>query len=88
MIVKIKDKEYSFDGYANPISSVQRLAEGIYQQGRADAYKELAPLFDDIVTMDNICDALDSEWCEKNCTGDTSKCLSRYVEQLKEKNNE
>lgn len=37
MIVKIKDKEYSFDGYVNPISSVQRLAEGIYEQGKADA---------------------------------------------------
>ena len=40
MIIKIKDKEYSFDGYVNPISSVHKLAEDIYQQGRADAIEE------------------------------------------------
>lgn len=56
-----------------------------YDLGRADAYKELAPLFEDIVTMDNICEVLDGEWCEKNC-GNTDKCLAKYVEQLKQSN--
>lgn len=55
------------------------------QQIRAEVFKELAPLFEDIVTMDNICEALDGEWCEKNC-GNTDKCLAKYVEQLKEQN--
>lgn len=57
----------------------------LYEKGRADAYKELAPLFEDIVTMDNICEVLDGEWCEKNC-GNTDKCLAKYVEQLKQSN--
>ena len=41
MKIKVKDKEYSFDGYVNPINSVQKLAEEMYQQGRADAIEQV-----------------------------------------------
>lgn len=41
MIIRVNNKEYSFDGYVIPINSVQRLAEKMYQQGRADAIDEL-----------------------------------------------
>lgn len=41
MKIKIKDKEYSFDGYANPIESIQSVAKECYEQGRADAIKEV-----------------------------------------------
>lgn len=59
-----------------------------YKEGRVEAYRELAPLFEDIVTMDNICDAIGcSDWCEVNC-GKTDKCLAKYIETLKEGNNE
>lgn len=36
MKIKVKDKEFSFEGYVTPINSVQRVAERCYQQGRAD----------------------------------------------------
>lgn len=40
MIVKVKDKEYPFDGYVNPINSVQKLIVDVYQQGKEDAIDE------------------------------------------------
>lgn len=46
MIIKINGKEYSFDGYANPINSVQKLAEDIYQQGRADERAKMLMPYD------------------------------------------
>lgn len=36
MKIKVKDKEFSFEGYVNPINSVQRVAELCYEQGRAE----------------------------------------------------
>lgn len=59
-----------------------------FKEGRAEAYRELAPLLEDVVTMDNICDAIGgSDWCEANC-GKTDKCLEKYVNDLKERKND
>lgn len=77
MIVEIKDKEYSFDGYANPISSVQRLAEDIYQQGRADAIDEILTAIRE----------LESHRMSVDKMIGISK-VGEIVEKLKEKNNE
>lgn len=41
MIIRVNNKEYSFDGYVIPLNSVQRLAEKMYEQGRDDREKEV-----------------------------------------------
>lgn len=53
MIVKVKDKEYSFDGYVNPINSVQKLIVDVYQQGREDAIDEFVELINTMPTYEN-----------------------------------
>lgn len=42
MTVKVNNKEFNFDGYVNPLNSVQKLAEECYWQGRADAIEEIS----------------------------------------------
>lgn len=64
MKIKVKDKEFSFDGYVNPINSVQNLAEEIYQQGRADAIEERASL------LAFICKKYNIPLVDMNCTVD------------------
>ena len=73
MIVKVKDKEYSFDGYLNIYNNVQKVAEECYEQGRADAIDTILKIIkseqyymDDmlgdaflVVDVDLICETLE-----------------------------
>ena len=73
MIIKVKDKEFSFDGYVNPISVVQKLAEECYDQGRADAIDECIDVLNNSIPLVDNMDVIFG-----------FKCAVERLEQLKE----
>lgn len=78
MIINVKDKEISFEGYVFPINSVQRVAERCYEQGKADAIEEYRKEMHDMIEGDEEF----TDWQKYEIL----QCNELVAEQLKEQN--